>query len=385
MSMGGGSTTQTTTQELSQEQRDLLAPVIPIATNFLKNPPKQWSGSAIAGFNPLQELAQRMTLDASKQFLPQLRRNNQQLQTGLQQIGQGQQGLLRAGQGVLPNQIAAQNRLLSGEMLDPRRNPALARVTQAAIDPLVQNFQQNILPSIMGDAIGSGTFGGTRQGVASGIAGQQLTRSIGDVTADVQNNAYNAGLDAMTQMATAMPANQSFGQLQSGFGALTNGLALSPEILSASLMPAQLTASVGEQQQALTQARLSEQVQKFINKQLLPFSIAQDVASMAFGVPAGTTKTVTEGGGGGGGMMAMQMGMGLLGMLPMLFSDRRLKTAIEKVGELVDGLAVYTYKLFGLDTIGLMADEVYHKYPEAVMFDPSGYVRLDYAKVPSWN
>jgi len=68
----------------------------------------------------------------------------------------------------------------------------------------------------------------------------------------------------------------------------------------------------------------------------------------------------------------------------MLFSDRRLKNNIVKVGE-VDGLGVYE---FTYDDIpekrfkGAMADEVQKIIPDAVVMHESGYMMVDYEKLP---
>lgn len=65
--------------------------------------------------------------------------------------------------------------------------------------------------------------------------------------------------------------------------------------------------------------------------------------------------------------------MGALGSIgaaavPLMFSDRRLKTDISKVGETNKGLPIYTYKYKGDDTtqMGVMAQDVEKKIPKAV-------------------
>lgn len=370
MSMGGGQTsTQTTQQILSPEQQQLLDPVIPIAKSFLTNPPKPWQGSGVAGFDPLQTLAQQMTMGASRNMLPML---------GQQQAGGS--ALMQAGAGVLGNQVGAQNFLMSGAALDPNMNPALAGVTDAAIRPMIDTFQRQIMPGIANDAVSAGGFGGTRQGIAEGIAASDLNRQVGDVSASIQNNAYNQGLQAMAQMAGQSP----------GSAGILQGLGAIPQILSSSLLPAQLTSMVGEQRQGMTQAQLSDTIQRYVNEQMLPFATAQDVAALAFGIPAGTTQTTAKtSGGGGGGMQMLQSGMGMLSMLPMLMglSDRRRKTNVKKVRTLSDGLGVYTYRLVGdiVDRVGLMAQEVIKKYPFAVSRNRNGYLRVDYSLVPTWQ
>lgn len=72
--------------------------------------------------------------------------------------------------------------------------------------------------------------------------------------------------------------------------------------------------------------------------------------------------------------------VGGIGSAATLFSDRRLKTDIERVGALDIGLPVYRYRYKGDPTvqIGLMADEVEQVRPEAVVTTPSGYKAVDY-------
>lgn len=64
-----------------------------------------------------------------------------------------------------------------------------------------------------------------------------------------------------------------------------------------------------------------------------------------------------------------------------LFSDRRLKKDIRRVGTLDNGLPVYVYryKMGGPPQIGLMADEVEQVHPEAV-HKFGNYLAVDYVK-----
>ncbi len=61
------------------------------------------------------------------------------------------------------------------------------------------------------------------------------------------------------------------------------------------------------------------------------------------------------------------------------FSDRRLKTDIEPIGQLPNGLPVYSFKYIWSDEpqIGLMADDVLKVHPEAVG-EYLGYKTVDY-------
>lgn len=68
-------------------------------------------------------------------------------------------------------------------------------------------------------------------------------------------------------------------------------------------------------------------------------------------------------------------------------SDRRLKENIEKVGELANGLGVYTYNYLSQSAkrLGVMADEVAKIQPDALGPTVSGYMTVDYGKVEGWE
>jgi len=72
-------------------------------------------------------------------------------------------------------------------------------------------------------------------------------------------------------------------------------------------------------------------------------------------------------------------GLGAAGIYK--WSDKRLKEDIEKVGETTEGIGVYEYNYKGDDErqIGVMAQEVEKKHPEAVITTPSGYKAVDYS------
>lgn len=87
-----------------------------------------------------------------------------------------------------------------------------------------------------------------------------------------------------------------------------------------------------------------------------------------------------SGGGGGGGqstlggiaqaaqigMTAFKVGQTIAAFLPMIFSDERLKKNAKPIGRLYDGQTVYRFDMDGETKIGLMAQEVEKKVPDAV-------------------
>ena len=64
------------------------------------------------------------------------------------------------------------------------------------------------------------------------------------------------------------------------------------------------------------------------------------------------------------------------------FSDERLKENIQPVGKTDDGLTIATYNYKGTDKpqLGLIAQEVAIKKPEAVRRHGSGFLMIDYGK-----
>lgn len=73
------------------------------------------------------------------------------------------------------------------------------------------------------------------------------------------------------------------------------------------------------------------------------------------------------------------MDLGGAGAQAYAMSDRRLKSAIKRIGTLAKDIGVYAYRIFGRDEIGVMADEVLAVKPEAVSMDANGYLMVNYA------
>ncbi|WP_249343615.1 tail fiber domain-containing protein [Delftia sp. PE138] len=80
-----------------------------------------------------------------------------------------------------------------------------------------------------------------------------------------------------------------------------------------------------------------------------------------------------------GGLGGAAAGLAKLGV----FSDRRLKADVERIG--VDertGLPLYEFAYTaepGRRYVGVMADEVLERFPDAVLLDESGFMRVDYS------
>jgi hypothetical protein len=66
------------------------------------------------------------------------------------------------------------------------------------------------------------------------------------------------------------------------------------------------------------------------------------------------------------------------GINPMAWSDRRLKSDIERIGTTNYGLPLYEYTINGERQRGVMADEVLKVMPEAAVMQPNGFYMVNY-------
>jgi len=88
------------------------------------------------------------------------------------------------------------NSILDGSAYD---NPFLDQVSDAASRRMGQQFNEITMSGIGDQAQAAGQRGGSRQGIAEGIAQRGLADSLGDMNAQLYNNAYQTGFDAMNQ------------------------------------------------------------------------------------------------------------------------------------------------------------------------------------------
>jgi len=239
--MGGSSKPQTTTTkfEMSPEQRELYGLASPYAKQFAASPPELYPGSGVAGFTPEQQLAQELALSGAEQ----------------------QGNLLGTGMDT--------SSFLLGDVLYPESNPALRRTIEAATRPVYEGLEERVLPAIRSEfeAAGPGV-GFSREQIAEGIAGREAGRTAGDISAKISTEGYGKGLDAVTR-----------------------ALGLLPQTAQAINLPAATVSAVGTEKQAMNQAQLTEQVQRWLYEQNLPLEMANALVSLISGIPGGTTTT----------------------------------------------------------------------------------------------
>jgi hypothetical protein len=75
-------------------------------------------------------------------------------------------------------------------------------------------------------------------------------------------------------------------------------------------------------------------------------------------------------------------GLGTMALAAAAFSDRRLKRNVKRIGTHDGlGLGIYQYDIGDRHEVGVMADEVEKKKPDAVLTHPSGYKMVQYGKL----
>ena len=261
---------------------------------------------------------------------------------------------------------AASNPLSSGQ-IQSYYSPYNQDVINATIQQFGnQNVQQQ--QQVTGNAIAQGALGGNRTAVAQSELANQQQLAQAPVIAGLENTGYNQAVQLAMQQYQQNPEAAAYGLANIGAGAQTSGLTGAG---------AQLGAGTTEQQ---TQQALDTYLyNQYMAQQAYPFQTLGYQAGIDTGVGSlmgGTSTTTTpppnifsEIGG---------AGLGALG-LAALFSDRRVKENIHKIGKLNDGQNIYRFNFKGDPTtrIGLMAQDVEKVNPDAV-HEIGGIKHVDY-------
>lgn len=239
-------------------------------------------------------------------------------------------------------------------------NPMLA----PGIGDALSTMNQDITNQVKGMYAGAG-----RSPSGAGAMPQTLARGLSQGEGTLLANTYQ------NQLQNILAANQ---QLTGGASGTTGAMntALATMLSGAGQLPGlQMAPS-----QAQWAAANMQQQQPFAN--IAPLL----QAGQTLGGMGGTTQTQTQQYGTQtpandplsnilGGLTAAA---GIAGAFAK--SDRRLKTDIKDIGRTHDNQKIYSYRFKGenMPQIGMMADEVEKKTPQAVATDPAGYKRVRY-------
>jgi Chaperone of endosialidase len=301
---------------------------------------------------------------------------------GLSQYGVGQ-GQAIAGQAYNPlNSLTG----FSGQMIDPTK---LGADTQALMNPYIQNVINPATAAIDRNTQGAinqsdtniaaqHAFGGSRQGVASGVIAAKGALDKSTLTSNLMSQGYSqAQAAAMAEQQANQGAAQNAAATRLGAANALSGLGSNISGLNTQDI-ANLMATGGKAQDTQT-AQNMFQYQKWLNDMQMPGQLLGQQASILGGLPHGGTTTGQQ-----SQMSYTNPWMQVAGLgaqaLGAFLSDRRLKTDIEKIGNLFDATPLYRYRYKGDPTprVGVMADEV---DPSDTLMHPSGYKMVDYGRV----
>lgn len=125
------------------------------------------------------------------------------------------------------------------------------------------------------------------------------------------------------------------------------------------------------------QTRGTELNQGFFNNYLQQLAGLSGLGLQAGGLVANTGQKSTSTGGSPSTLGSIAS---TVGGIASIFSDRRLKRDIERVGEFPDGLGIYAYRyvMGAKRVLGVMADEVAKLRPWALGPERAGYATVNY-------
>jgi hypothetical protein len=243
---------------------------------------------------------------------------------------------------------------LTSEQIQQYQNPYI----QSVVDPTLKALQQQQgidRQTQAAQAIRSGAFGGERAGLQRAVLGGQQELAQAQAISPLYADAYkNALATAAQQQAQRVSTGLAAGQQTAGIGTTAQ---------KSGLEGGQAVIGAGTLKQQTTQALDTAKYQQFLQERGYDFQTAQFLANIAMGTGAltGSTTTTTQ--------------------PTSFFSDERLKHDIKQIGKTNDGQPIYSFKYKGDNRtqIGLLAQEVEKKHPEAVGLS-GGYKTVDYAK-----
>ena len=336
--MGGKSGGDTETTQKMEPWKG----VQPFLTSYMNNagqiasqPYEAFQGQRIAGLSPEQQMGMNMTTSRALNGSP----------------------VMNAAQANLTD-------TLSGRYMSPDSNPWLKQNVDTALGQAGSaiNSQFN-KPGAFGSSAHEGVMANQFGNIASQMYGQNYDQ---ERTRQMQANMF------------------------------------APQAAAADYADAQALMGVGNINREMTQSLIDQDYADWQQAQQYPYMQSDFMKNAVLaGQGAGSTSTTkTEGAGSsglanalGGGILghslgsaasdalmgnvvSSTLGAGTLNAMPWLgtaigamFSDERVKTDIKKVGKTDEGLNVYTYryKWGGPPMMGVMAQEVEKKHPEAVM------------------
>lgn len=305
-------------------------------------------------------------------------------QMAMQGIQGGMAGTAEAGM-YQPMQVQAGQ--LANTDLSAYTNPYESQVVGQTISDMdrARQQQQMISGAQMGQA---GAFGGSRHGIAEAETNRNFYDRLGSTVGGLRQAGFqNAQQMAQQDIANTMRAdlaNQGAGQQQAAMGLQAASQLANIGNLGFGMGQTvqQNLQNQGNVQQLMQQQLIDAAKQQFAGYTGAPASTIGYVSNALGSSPIPQSQTTTSQ---PGLFDYLSLGASAAGAMGM--SDMRLKTNIERVGELPNGLGLYTWewtedaKEKGLSnsmTLGAIAQEVEAFDPSLTVTTPSGYLAVKY-------
>lgn len=264
-------------------------------------------------------------------------------------------------------------------------NPYIQGQIDANARDVTRNLTEDILPGIDRNASAGGNINSSRAGIASGIAQRGAADRISDISAQIRGDAWNRGLSmAQTDRQNNMQALQSGAQAYSSLGQV--GMDAMSQGAQAGYGAFDRINSANLLDQQDRQGQLDADFASWQGNDQRQWDLLNRYNSIVAGNQWGQSGTSSS-------KSVQKTSGGILGQIAGLAStaaafipsDARLKRNVEKIGEREDGLGVYRYDYVwdpeGTGTVGVMADEVALKRPEALGPIVGDYLTVDYSKL----
>lgn len=262
-------------------------------------------------------------------------------------------------------------------------NPYLQEQIDAAAGDVTRNLTENLLPGVDRSASSAGNINSSRAGIASGIAQRGAAEEIAQIGANLRSQAYTQGLSLAKDEANAsLQAANAYGTLgQQGINALSAGT-------QAGYGAYDRINAANTLEQQDRQGQLDADFAAWQGNDTRAFDQLNNYMGIVganqwgqSGTSTSKTKEKSSGSILGQVLGAASTAAGIYTGL----SDPRLKTNVRKVGEMEDGLGVYTWTYIwepeGAFNFGVMADEVAKLRPHALGDPINGFLTVNYEKL----
>ncbi|MFN4261960.1 MAG: hypothetical protein ACK4RK_21985 [Gemmataceae bacterium] len=254
--------------------------------------------------------------------------------------------------------------VMGGQFLTPDSNPFLQDAIAAAQRPVLEAFQDTVMPQLAAQFTRAGHMiqpkASSPFDMASALSSRGLANALGDIS-----------------------TNMAFGNYQAERSRMDAAGAMLPQIEEAQLnrtIQGLQTQALPRMIQELGIERGMQEFQRRIDVLLTALAQAGSLAQPQVTTVPGTPGTAGTPGLLGGALQAFAPAAAKAAATA-IFSDRRLKSNVVRVGTHPLGIGVYDYDIFGHRTRGLMADEVRQVRPAAVHIGPGGFDMVDYAMI----